>query len=205
MPNVIHGKTIATEDIKSSSSNNVYTVTLYDNCISCTCPAGGRKSFCKHMVSMLYENIELLKNEHKQFYKDVRLLLELKNNKNHDIEKYKNLCNKVIFVNRNIAEKAHNNAAILKEESSTELAYIIELIENNFSQEEKLILLKILEIVRPHIFKTMMYLKRSLGIKITESFYGLLPNKFIDTERDYSAGGQIVDELLEKYHPEIQK
>ena len=205
MPNITPSKIIATEDIKSSSSNNVYTVTLYDNCISCNCPAGGRKSFCKHMVSMLHKNIEVIEKENSSFFENVIQLLELKNDRNHDIEEYKDLCNKVIFVNKNIAEKAHDNATVLNDKSSTEVTHIVKLIEQNFSKDEKMILLEILESIRPHIFKTIMYLKRSLGIKITESFYDLLTNKFFDTERDYSAGGQIVDELLEKYHPEIQK
>ena len=75
---LIHGKIIAQEEIKSSSSDNVYEVTLYDNCISCTCPAGGKKCLCKHMVKVLHDNIEILQKEYPIFYKKISEALEMK-------------------------------------------------------------------------------------------------------------------------------
>ena len=47
MQKIIPGNIIEQKNVKSSSSENIYTVTLYDNCVSCTCPAGGRKTFSK--------------------------------------------------------------------------------------------------------------------------------------------------------------
>lgn len=104
------GQQIANEDFKSSSSNNIYTTVLYDNCISCNCPAGGRKSVCKHMVSLIHSNLEVIKEKNSEFYNDLQLLLEMKNDKNKDLEKFKKLCDKLIYINRDIAEKAFENS-----------------------------------------------------------------------------------------------
>ena len=61
MKKIVPGNILVQETVKSSSSDNVYTVTLYDNCISCNCPAGIHNSFCKHAESVLKKNIELIK------------------------------------------------------------------------------------------------------------------------------------------------
>ena len=49
---------ILEKQIKSKTSDNVYTVVIFDNAIACTCPAGGKKQICKHMVSVVHENLE---------------------------------------------------------------------------------------------------------------------------------------------------
>ena len=56
-----NNEVILSKEIKSSSSDNIYTVTLYKDKISCTCPAGGKKTLCKHMTSVLNENIDMIK------------------------------------------------------------------------------------------------------------------------------------------------
>lgn len=109
---------LAQEEVKSSSSDNVYTVTLFDNCISCTCPAGGRKTFCKHMTSIVHKNLETIKQVSPQFYNDLMLLLEMKNDSNHDIEVFKELSTKLIHSDKGIATEAFKNSAFFKEEKN---------------------------------------------------------------------------------------
>lgn len=110
MTKIIPGEKIAEETVKSSSSDNVYTVTLYDNCISCTCPAGGRKTLCKHMVGIIHHNLEVLKNKNSAFHKDICYLLEMKNDKNHDVATFKNLSSMLIFSDKNIAQQSFFNS-----------------------------------------------------------------------------------------------
>lgn len=101
------------QEIKSSSSDNVYEVNLYDNCISCNCPAGGKKSLCKHMVKVIHDNVELLQDKYPEFYNVLSDVLIMKNDKNKDVDKYKSLLEGIIYVNRKIAEKAHDNSKVL--------------------------------------------------------------------------------------------
>lgn len=112
MSKIIPGEIIAKEEIKSSSSNNVYEVILYDNCISCNCPAGGKKNLCKHMVSVLHNNIEKIQN-YTDFYNSIVLALTMKNDKNKNPDEYKKVLESIIFVDRKIAEKAHDNSMVI--------------------------------------------------------------------------------------------
>ena len=94
----------------SSSSSNVYTTVLFDDCISCNCPAGGRKSFCKHMVAIIHKNLELIKSVNTDFYKKLEYALEMKNNPNKDLQTYIKLLNQIIYVNKDIAREAFLHA-----------------------------------------------------------------------------------------------
>ena len=94
----------------SSSSNNVYTTVLYNDCLSCNCPAGGRKSFCKHMVSIVHKNLELIKSVNTEFYKMLELALEMKNDPYKDLQTYIELLNQIIYVNKEIAREAFLHA-----------------------------------------------------------------------------------------------
>ena len=98
----------------SSSSSNVYTTVLFDDCISCNCPAGGRKSFCKHMVAIIHKNLELIKSMNINFYNDLITALEMKNNPNKNLQAYVKLLNQIIYVNKDIALQAFIHAEKLK-------------------------------------------------------------------------------------------
>ena len=115
MGKIIPGEILAQEEIKSSSSDNVYTVILFENCIACTCPAGGRKTFCKHMVEVVYNYLEQIKETNINFYNDLILLLEMKNDKYHDIEVFKELSHKLIHSDKEIAREAHLNSLRINE------------------------------------------------------------------------------------------
>ncbi len=116
MEKIIPGEILAQEEIKSSSSNNIYIATIYDNCISCTCPAGGRKTLCKHLISVIHNNLELIKQKNINFYNELITLLETKNDRIHDIEAFKSLSNKLIYSNKDIAQASFKNSAHFKEE-----------------------------------------------------------------------------------------
>ena len=100
---------IIAEDVKSSSSNNVYKVTIYKDKISCTCPAGGKKTFCKHMLNTINKNVDLIKNNNISFYEQLQSLIELKQNHKGREEQFKKLSADLIFVNSSIAKTAHDN------------------------------------------------------------------------------------------------
>lgn len=101
-------------ETKSSSSKNVYTTILFKDCLACTCPAGGRKMFCKHMVNIVHKNLELIKETNQEFYKDLIRILELKFANNREFEELDKLSHKVIFCNKEIALAAYINAENIK-------------------------------------------------------------------------------------------
>ena len=109
------GKILDVIDTKSSSSDNLYTTVLFEDRISCNCPAGGRKCFCKHMVSIIHKNLELIKTINIDFYNDLIKALEMKNDVNKDLEQYIELLRKLIYVNKDIANDAFIHSENLKQ------------------------------------------------------------------------------------------
>ena len=59
----IERKIILQEEILSSSSDSIYTVTVYNNGISCTCLAGSHHTYCKHMQNVVSNNFDLIKDK----------------------------------------------------------------------------------------------------------------------------------------------
>ena len=114
MNKIIPGGILAQEEVKSSSSDNIYTVILFENCIACTCPAGGRKTFCKHMIEIVYNHLEKIKETNIDFYNDLALLLEMKNDRYHDVDAFKELSSNLIYSDKEIALEAHLNSIRLK-------------------------------------------------------------------------------------------
>ena len=197
MEKIVPGKILAQETVKSSSSDNVYTITLYDNCISCNCPAGGRKTLCKHALGVLTKNLDLIKETNIKFYNKIDVLLQLKKIGNK--EDYKELSEEILFIDKKIAEQAHNKAAKIKNDKDNTFIHIIDSIEKNFDDQQKKVILEILPHLHDNIKRTEMYLKRRLKEKKTQECYNLLTGEFVTVEEDYIAGGKLIDELLEKY------
>lgn len=108
------GNIIEKREFKSSSSNNLYTTILYDNCICCNCPAGGRKQPCKHIKKILFDNIENIKNINLDFYKTIQDVLEVENSTNLTQEEKRKIYANIILVNKEIADAAHNNKLSLE-------------------------------------------------------------------------------------------
>ncbi len=198
MSKIEPGQIIATEEIKSSSSDNVYIVTLYDNCISCTCPAGGKKTLCKHALSVINQNLDFLRDNCPAFYNQISEIIKTKKLPNSK-ELYKQLASEIIFVNRELAEKSHDNAINIKTSTKRNFENIIEIIENTFNDNQKEALLEILQKIKPHCFKTIMYLNRRLKHTIDNSYYDFYAEEYVHQEDNYTAGGKLVDELLKKY------
>lgn len=198
MEKIIPGEILAQEEIKSSSSDNIYTVTLYDNCVSCNCPAGGRKTLCKHALSVLSKNTELIKNVNGEFYNKIDVLFQLKKLGNK--EDYKKLSEEILFVDKQIAQQAHNKATKVKNEKDHQFTSLIDSIEKNFDNEQKMILLDLLPLLKDNIGRAEIYLKRRLGIKKVEFYYSLKDEDFVEVESDYTIGGKLINELLDKYN-----
>ena len=107
-------KILDVAEFPSSSSNNIYTTVLFNDCLCCDCPAGGRKSFCKHMVSIVHKNLELIKSVNTDFYNHLQIVLEMKNDTDKDKQVYIELLKKIIYVNKDIARGAFIHAEKLK-------------------------------------------------------------------------------------------
>ena len=58
------------------------------------------------MVSIIHKNLELIKSINTNFYHDLITALEMKNDPNKDIQAYIKLLNKIIYVNKDIAQQA---------------------------------------------------------------------------------------------------
>lgn len=138
---------ICSEDVKSSSSPNIYKVTVYNGKISCTCPAGGKRTFCKHMLSIIKKNEDLIKTKNSEFYEKLKKLIMLKGNRYDSQDEYKQLMNELIFVNKAISEKAFDNQLVCEETKllKKELKIDIRNIVNKYSREKKIDLLEFLK------------------------------------------------------------
>lgn len=106
---IIPGETIVREQIKSSSSNNIYTVTIYDNCVSCTCPAGGKRMLCKHVIEVVHRNFEKIKKQSPDFFAALMEFIKARNDESIDRDLLKQYTKKIIYVNKEITKKAYNN------------------------------------------------------------------------------------------------
>lgn len=106
---LVPGSVIEKREFKSSSSNNIYTTILYDNCVSCNCPAGGRKSHCKHVEKLVADNLNLLLNE----YPDFAAILCKIFSKSTDKETKKELYKTISYTNKDISAQAHTKMLAL--------------------------------------------------------------------------------------------
>lgn len=125
------GNLIIHETVRSKTSNNEYDVLIFDNCIACTCPAGGKKQLCKHLISVIHKNFELISNTAPDFCNQLGYIIELKQNK--DIPKAEKLKEyaKVMFVDKEISAIAHQNTKGIKESDIRELEELSELFYSN--------------------------------------------------------------------------
>lgn len=99
------GQIIEQREFKSSSSNNVYTTILFDNCFACTCPAGGRRMHCKHVERLVHDNMNILLNKFPEFAEQVCKIFS----KETDKEQRKILYKDLSYSNKEIAAAAHSN------------------------------------------------------------------------------------------------
>ena len=99
------GQIIEQREFKSSSSNNIYTTILYDNCFACTCPAGGRRMHCKHVEKLITDNMDLLLNKFPEFAEQICKIFS----KETDKEQRKILYKELSYSNKEIAAAAHSN------------------------------------------------------------------------------------------------
>lgn len=109
-------KLIISEEVKSSFSNNLYTVNIYNNCVSCNCPAGGKKQLCKHIISTVFNNTDKIKNEAPEFFEVLLNVFEIKNSKKVSQEQKKELYEQIMYVDAKIANKAYEHTIVLSNE-----------------------------------------------------------------------------------------
>lgn len=104
---------ILQKQIESTSSNNIYDVLFFTNCVACTCPAGGRKQLCKHIINTFEENFESIKEKAPKLSKELNELIEIKNDRHIDPkekkELIKELISKIIYLDATISGIATKN------------------------------------------------------------------------------------------------
>lgn len=115
------GNLIIEKKVKSKTSNNEYLILIYDNCLVCTCPAGGKRQLCKHLISTIYENLEILQQNYPDYTNDLLNLIEIKQNKNLSREEKQIEYAKFIYSNKEIATAAHLNSVEIKNSDLKEL------------------------------------------------------------------------------------
>ena len=62
------------------------------------------------MVSIVHKNLELIKSVNIEFYRNLELAIEMKNNPHKDLQTYIELLNQLIYVNKEIAREAFLHA-----------------------------------------------------------------------------------------------
>ena len=106
---LVPGSVIEKREFKSSSSNNIYTTILYDNCFACTCPAGGRRVHCKHVEKLIHDNMNLLLEKYPEFAEKVCKIFSTETDK----EQRKFLFKELSYSNKEIVAIAYNNTSNL--------------------------------------------------------------------------------------------
>lgn len=122
---------IVHENIKSKTSNNEYDVFIFENCIACTCPAGGKKQLCKHLISTIHKNLEIINSAAPDFCMQLVDLIELKQNKNISQEEKLQEYAKYIYVNKEISTLAYKHTQEIAESDVQELEELAELFREN--------------------------------------------------------------------------
>lgn len=122
---------ITHKTVQSKSSNNEYEVFIFNNCVACTCPAGGKKQLCKHLIAAIHENLELINRQAPDFCKQLVDLIELKQNK--DIPQTKKLEEyaKVIYANKEITAASYQNTIGIEESDIEELEELAKILHDS--------------------------------------------------------------------------
>lgn len=138
MSKIIPGKIICKRKIQSSTYPGIiYTTSIYENCVSCTCPAGGNKMLCKHVIKVVYDNFELIKREYPHFVKELIEYIEVKNDPNTSVQKLKKYASKLVYVDKLIKEESYKNSEKYEKYKEIEENSITELYRNTDEDTKK--------------------------------------------------------------------
>lgn len=128
---IIPGSILLQEQIKSKTSNNMYDVIFFDNCVVCTCPAGGKKQLCKHIIRTFHSNFEYIKEKSPVLFQKLINALEIKDDKNIPREEKMKIYAKVIFLNKEIAQIAHENTLEIINSDEREFEELKTILDND--------------------------------------------------------------------------
>ncbi len=124
------GNIILEKQIKSKTSGNIYSVFVYENAIACTCPAGGKKQICKHMINVVYDNLDYIKDKSPEFFSKLMQAIEVKNNKNISYEDKLKEYAKIVYLNKNIVDESIKNIQGLAKSDIDELKIFLPIIKD---------------------------------------------------------------------------
>ena len=124
------GNIILEKQIKSKTSGNVYSVFIYENAIACTCPAGGKKQICKHMINVVYDNLDYINAKTPEFFNKLMQAIEIKNNKNISYEDKLKEYAKIIYLNKNIVDESIKNIQGIAKSDIDELKIFLPIIKD---------------------------------------------------------------------------
>lgn len=126
---IVPNKLIIQEQVKSKTSGNVYTVGFYDNCVFCTCPAGGKKQLCKHIIALTHKHFEVLKENCPDFLEKLLKTIEIKSNKGIPYEEKLKEYAKIMFLNKDIVKESIDNIGGLIESDIDELEQFLPIVD----------------------------------------------------------------------------
>lgn len=124
------GNVIVEKKVKSKTSDNIYSVFVFENAIACTCPAGGKKQICKHMINVVHEHLEDIREKAPIFFKKLMHAIEIKQDKNISYEEKLQEYAKVVYLDKSITTVSINNIKNLEKSDKIELNVFKPIVEH---------------------------------------------------------------------------
>lgn len=124
------GNIIIEKQIKSKTSDNIYSVFIFENAIACTCPAGGKKQICKHMINVAHDNLDYIKEVSPEFFNKLMHAIEIKCNKNISYDDKLKEYAKVVYLDKNITSISIENIKGIENSDKKELELFKPIVEN---------------------------------------------------------------------------
>lgn len=181
---IIPGNLLLNETIKSKTSNNIYEIFFFDNCVACTCPAGGRRTLCKHIIQVFHDNFELIKEQAPVLFEKLLKTIEIKNNKSISKDEKNEAYMEIIYSNKEISEKSHLNTIEIEESDKREIEELCKILESD--SDLSLVFYDFLKQLRTDPYSVFISKKNESIIKLIELKY----------LTEYS----ITDSICEKYN-----
>lgn len=125
------GTILFEETIKSKTSNNAYSIIFFEKHVACTCPAGGKKMLCKHIISCFHQNFELVKNKSEYLFNALIEAIEAKDNKNLSKEEKAEIYKKIIYSNKEISMLSYKNGDLILESDIKEYSELEPILNSD--------------------------------------------------------------------------
>ena len=119
------------ETIKSKTSDNAYSIIFFEKYVVCTCPAGGKKTLCKHIIKCFHDNFELVKNKSPYLYDALLKAIEAKDNKNLSKEEKAKIYKQIIYSNKEISMLSYKNGDLIAQSDIKEFGELEPILNSD--------------------------------------------------------------------------